>query len=559
MNAGQRVQEYVDGVLSGDIVAGELQRRAVRRYVDDLKRARKKNAPFYFDTQTAEIACAFFPAVLIHSSAEFVGRPFELLPDQLFIVWNLWGWRRRADGTRRFRSCHIEAARKWGKTAFIAGLCLLAFLLDREARPEIYCTATKRNQSKLVWEEIDRFRVASPSLSKRLSVKASEYTIAKADRGIIKALGADGGGSDGLFPHFVTFDELHEWKTAAHLKLWAKLRTGSAARRQPFFATITTAGDDQSKLWLSERAYAVKVLNGDVQDDALFAFVLCLDDDDDIFDEDNWPKAQPHLGITAKWDDYRQLALKAASDEGTRRDFERYYCNRRVESVNRAISDIAWNLGGGDLPVLSGRIVHGGVDLGWRDDLAALGLCFPPRRAGEPYAIKAQAFVPADCKRDLTEQPIAGLIRSKHVIVTPGNTTDVQAIHAAVQEAREIYTLKSVAIDPNNARQFGTELVSKGIQTYEFGQQARNWNEPFREFLRLMAAGKISHGNDPLLSWCQQNLMAWTSGDGLMKPSKQASTEKIDPLVAVLMAFSEAMFYASRDGNTGDGPRVRIL
>jgi len=558
VNAGQRVQEYVDGVLSGDIVAGELQRLAVRRYVDDLKQARKKNAPFYFDTQLAEIACAFFPSVLVHSSAEFAGQPFQLLPDQLFIVWNLWGWRRRTDGTRRFRSAHIEAARKWGKTAFVAGLCLLAFLLDNEARPEIYCTATKRSQAKLVWEEIDRFRIASPSLTKRLNVKASEYTISKADRGLIKALGADGGGSDGLFPHVVTFDEQHEWKTAAHLKLWAKLRTGSSARRQPLFLTVTTAGDDQSKLWLSERAYAVKVLNGDVQDDALFAFVLCLDDDDDIFDEDNWPKAQPHLGITAKWDDYRQLALKAASDEATRRDFERYYCNRRVESVNRAISDIAWNLGAVDLPVLSGRIVHGGVDLGWRDDLAALGLCFPPKRLGEPYAIKATAFIPADCQRDLTEQPLAGLIRSKHIIVTPGNTTDVQAIHASVQEAREIYTLKSIAIDPNNARQFGTELVSKGIQTYEFGQQARNWNEPFREFLRLMAAGEIIHGNDPLLSWCQQNLMAWTSGDGLMKPSKQASTEKIDPLVAVLMAFSEAMFHASRDGG-GDGARVRIL
>lgn len=557
MNVARRVQQYVDGVLSGEIVAGELQRAAVQRYVGDLKRAAGGWA-YYFDERKAALACEFFPRVLVHSSAEFVGRPFELEADQLFIVWNLQGWRRCDDHTRRFRSGHIEAARKWGKSCFIAGLCLQFFLLDGEARPEIYCTATKRSQAKLVWEEIDRFRAASPSLRDRLSVKASEYTISKADRGIIRALGADGGGSDGLFPYVVSFDELHEWKTAGHRKLWAKLRTGSSARRQPFFGVITTAGDDQSALWLSERAYAVKVLRGEATDDSLFAFILAIDDDDDLFDESCWLKAQPHLGKTAKWADYRQLAEKAKLDDATRRDFERYYLNRRVESVNRAISDAAWKLGAVALPVLSGRTCHGAVDLGWRDDLAAFGQCWPPRRPGEPYAIRARAWVPRQCKRDLTSEPIAGLIRSGLVVVTPGNTTDVQAIHSAVAEARDLYQLRSVAIDPNNARQFGTELVGKGLKVYEFSQQARNWNEPFREFLRLMASGQIIHGNCDLLNWCQQNLMAWSNAEGLIRPSKNSSTEKIDPLVAVLMAFAEALFYSGREGG-GDGPRVRII
>lgn len=560
MNAAQQVQRYVDGVLDGSIIAGQLQKAAVRRYVADLKRASKPNCPFFFNQNAAEVAIEFFP-LLAHSSAEFVDKPFQLEPDQMFIVWNLIGWKRKSDGKRRFKYAHIEAARKWGKTCFAAAIILLLFFLDGEGRPEIYCAATKREQSKLVWEEVQRFLDARDFLKSRVTVKESVYTIQKADKGIIKALGADGGGSDGFFPHAVVFDELHEWKTKAHRKLWAKLRTGSSARTQPIFITITTAGDDQSKLWIAERDYAVKVLKGDAQDDTLFAFILCLDDEDDLLDPSNWPKANPHLGTTAKWQDYRDLAAKAELDPATRRDFERYYANRKVASVTRAITDKAWALGTRPLIVLSGRLCHGAVDLGFRDDLSGIGWVFPPLAADGIWYLKAQGFVAEHCKRDLTEPPFPELIKRGLVVVTKGNTTDMAALHAAIDDARSIYNVKSMAIDPNNAMQFGAELVGKKIDVAEFKQTTANYNEPFREFLRLLAAGKIHHGGCPLLSWCQQNLQAFTSSQGLMMPSKPSSTEKVDPMVAVIMAFAEAIHFRRNlmTKKSTSGARVTIL
>lgn len=558
MNSAQTVQEYVDGVSSGKIVAGQLQKLAVERYRKDLKRAASKDCPFYFDQNAAETAIAFFP-LLCHTSAEFAGKPFILEPDQMFCVWNLIGWKRRSDGRRRFQYAHIEAARKWGKTAFAAALMLLFFLLDGEARPEIYCAATKRAQSKLVWEEAQRFVEAREFLKSRIVIKESLHTMTKADKGIIRALGADGGGTDGFFPSTVIFDEQHEWKTRAHLKLWAKLRTGSAARPQPIFITITTAGDDQSKLWSNERAYAVKVLKGEAQDDTLFALILCIDDEDDMFDPSCWPKANPHLGTTAKWSAYQELAAKARENPADARDFERYYTNRKVASVTRAIPDRIWIRGVNPLPSLAGRLCHLAADLGFRDDLSAVGGVWPPLSPDGVWYIRAKAFCPSKTPRDLTEEPVRGLIKRGLIVVTEGNTTDMEALHATIADWRSLYNVKSMAIDPNNAAQFGAELVGKGIDVADFKQTTANYNEPMREFLRLLADGKIQHGGCPLLSWCQQNMQAFTSTAGLMMPSKASSTEKIDPLVAVIMAFAEALHFRRNLVSKPAGEVVRFL
>lgn len=559
MDAPELVQQYVDDVLSGRQIAGELQRLAVERYVRDIKH--QADSPFYFDAHRAAVAVKFFPALLKHSTDRWAGKPFELEAQKAFIVWNVQGWRRRENGFRRFKQVHVECSRKWGKTTFAAGLVWQTFTLGC-VRPEIYLSATKRKQALLCFDEICRMRTAQPSFADRTKEHPSEYKISKEDGGIIEALGCDGGGSDGMNPSVVVFDELHEWKARAHLKLWKKLRTGSALRSEPLFIVITTAGDDDSKLWITQRDYAARILRRDIEGDHVFAFILSIDDDDDIFDERCWPKANPLVfqpGFESVRDEYREKASEGLENNETKRELERYYCNRRVEAINRSISDKAWKKGNKALPILSGRRCYGGADLGWRDDLAAFAVCFPPIGLNDPYIVKAQAFCPEDCARDLTEEPFPALIKAGLLIVTPGNTTDTDAIHSHVAEIRERYNLISAAVDPANAREFGTQLVKQGVDTYEFIQSCRNYNEPMREFLALLAAGRIHHGGCPLLTWCQGHLMSFANAEGLIRPSKQSSPEKIDPLVAVIMAFAEALFHGTRKENTNTGATIRVL
>jgi phage terminase large subunit-like protein len=559
VNCAQIVQQYVDGVSTGKVVAGRLQKLAVERYRNDLKRAATSDCPFYFDQHAAECAIEFFP-LLTHSASDAVGTPFQLEPDQMFIVWNLIGWKRKANGRRRFKYAHIEAARKWGKTAFAAAFMLLLFLLDGEAKPEIYCVATKLKQSRRAWDAAASFVQSTECIKSLVVIKESPPpTITLADKGVLAALAADGGGADGLFPSGVIFDELHEWRTRTHMKMWGKMRTGSSARPQPLFIVITTAGDDQSKLWQGERDFCVKVLNGDAIADNVFAFILCLDDEDDMFDPSLWPKANPHLGTIANWSDYNDEAAKAQQDPASAREFERYYCNRKVASVTRAISDKVWILGRSPLISLAGRTCHVGVDVGSNDDLSGIGLVFPPLAADGLWYIKAKGFAPAKSKLDLTTEPIASLVKAGLIVVTQGSAVDYQALHASLEETRTTYNLKSLALDPAWASQFGSELIGKKIDVVNFKQSPLHYNEPMREFLRLLAAGKIIHGGCPLLTWCQQNMQSIQSACGFIMPAKLSSAEKVDPLVAVIMAFAEALHFRRELQKKPTGEVVRFL
>lgn len=552
MNAARIVDDYCSGVLNGTIVAGELQRAAVRRYQRDLK---NKSAGWYFDHRKAELAVAFLP-LLCHTMAEYAGKPFLPSPFQVFIIWNLFGWR-RPDGTRRFRRAHIEIARKNGKSTLAAAIMLLCFLLDGEPCAEIYCAATKRDQAAIVWDEAARMVSMRPYLSSRIQNLASKKQLRLPDGSKFLPLAADGKTADGLNPHCVCFDELHAWQ-AKHREFHSKLTTGSGARRQPLFFTITTAGDDRAALWIRERNYCSKVVQGDAVDDALFVFICCIDDADNPLDPGVWPKANPNLGISVKPEYLAELATVAAVIPEKLNEFRRFHCNQKVESLQRAIPDILWANGAEKLPNLGGRVCYLGIDLGWKNDIAAVSATFPPYTPTGKWYWKTWGFIPQKTTRDLTLDPWAELIDSKVLTVTPGNTTDTATMLALIMQLKRVYAVKTIAIDPNTGRQFGTELVSRGFQVFNFEQTCRNFNEPLKKAIALLENGQLIHGDCPLLSFAARNVITFTNSEGLIRPSKQSSPEKIDPFVANVMSLSEAMFAATRDGKTGDGPRIRI-
>lgn len=554
MNAAQTVDRYCRDVLNGRQKAGKLQLAAVRRYVRDVREQSKRS--FYFDQQRAELAVAFLP-LLCHTKGEFDGRPFIPAPWQVFIIWNLFGWRRRSDGTRRFRRAHIEIARKNGKSTLAAAIMLLCFILDGEPCSEIYCAATKRDQASIVWDEAARMVSRRPYLSRRIRTLESKRQLLLPDGSKFLPLAADGKTADGLNPHCVCFDELHAWQ-ARHEEFHAKLTTGSGARRQPLFFTITTAGDDRAALWIRERDYCSRVVNGESVDESLFVFVCCLDDDDNPLDPGCWRKANPNLGVSVKPEYLEELAAKAAVMPVALNEFRRYHCNQKVESLERAITDQLWITGAHDLPALGGRVCYLGIDMGWANDLASITATFPPLVASGPYYWKSWSFIPENSERDLRAEPFAGWIAEKLITVTPGNTTDWATMLQLILRLKRLYTIKTIALDPNNAREPGTQLTARGFEVFHFEQNCRMFNEPMRKMVELLRDGRLIHGNDPVLTFAAQNLIGFTDGEGRTRPSKKSSPEKIDPIVAGIMSLSEALFAEARTGG-GDGPKIRIV
>ncbi len=540
-----RVQEYIDGVLDGTIITSKRVREAVQRHVDDLTKQSTEDFPYHFDQQHAQQVCQFFPLVLKHSIGEFARMPFELSPFQLFCTWVIFGWKRNADNSRRFRKVYISMGRKNGKSSWIAGFCHFLACGDidpatgePEAVGQILLTATKKEQAKVVYSETERMRLQSPALVRLSGVKYETITY-KHNQSYIRTVGSDKP-FDGLNPHCVVMDELHAWQEH-HRPFYDTMVTGSGSRTQPLHLIITTAGDDLSHLWLDDYRYASSVVKGDFKDETLFAFICELDEADDPADESCWPKANPNLGVSVKWDYLRQ---RWSEDKHTAlgvNRFTRYHGNRLVTSTTKAFSVAEWDKCEKELSDWTkADAVGAGVDLGARDDLAAFGLCarFIVAHDGDipvyRYEVRSFSFIASDSVRDLTKMPFATWV---HCGLIQKSKYPISDLQSQLVQACNDYGIKTIAYDPYNGQQLGEDLSQEGITAARMAQNQTNFNEAIRDFQQAIVDGRMAHDGNALLRWCVGNAVVNADRSDRWMYDKKTSSEKIDPLVAVTMAF----------------------
>jgi phage terminase large subunit-like protein len=548
-NPQHDVQDYIDGVLSGEIVVGRLVLLAVQRHVQDLEHAHSRG--WKFDKDIATRAVLFFPKCCRHSIGEWDGERFELAPFQKFIIWCLFGWRNIQTGLRRFRKAYLTFARKNGKTTLCSGLALLCMFADEPFEPgaEVYCAATKEDQAKILHREAVRMVQASPALRKRATVRASApQRISWEDKhSLFRPLGSDKP-FDGLNPHCIVLDELHAWREH-HRPFHETMNTGSGSRRQPLMAIITTAGDDKSQLWLEEDEFAVKVLesviDGNIIDDTAFAFVARIDDGDDPFDEKVWPKANPNYGVSVKPEYLRTQANEAKHKPTTTNQFLRYHCNVKVGSSERAISSEMWKKGSQPLTIKQGSEGFGGFDLGRSDDWCAIGAAFPfyretdEGRAIDHWEVIAKAWCCKDGTFPVAQEPFRSWIRDGLLEVHDGDQVDFSVVERTAVAWSNQYAIRNWAYDPNFASVIAQRLQEEhGLEIYKFIQSHRSYNEPVRTFTRELHAGNIWHGNEPILGWQAGNLTVNRNAKDEWMPDKGNKLHKIDGMVAVLMAFA---------------------
>ena len=585
----EQVERYIDGVLDGTVVVGRRVRQCIDRHLYDLKTAHKRG--YYFDETKAATAIAWFPAALVHVEGEWAGRPVELTDNQAFIIWCIMGWR-RADGTRRFRHAVICCARKWGKSTLAAGLALQLLTFDDpyEHGAQVYCAATKEDQAKIVHRLAQNMSQQSPVMRSQVNVLAKSITT-KADshqpNSFFKPLGSDSRTADGFNLHAAVIDEVHEWMER-HEGLWDKLNTASGARRQPLIVTITTEGDDRSDLWISIDQLCVATLDRYDEDDPpgdnRFVFLARLDErrpcdcgglprckkcdgtgeipEDDIFDEANWPKANPNYPVTPKPDFMKEQASDAKNNAKAMHAFKRYHCNLRVSSLDKTIDDGLWARSRGELSDWEDAdAICGAWDMGGSDDLAALGFCarfetgefeIDAETGAETdtpiyrYEVDAKGFLNTAAERDITKEPFCDWIKQGLLVV---HTQEINQMRQDILNEFEWNLIRSWAYAPANSRDFAQSLEPEGIETVKFWQNARMYTEPMSSFLKDLRTGRIKHDGNGLLTWAAGNLVSVTtskSGGIATMPDKANSPDKIDPIVAVIMAYRLATIAPQR-------------
>lgn len=583
----QIVANYVDGVTSGRIVTGRLARLAVWRYLDDLEHAGQRG--YEFKESYANEFLDFQP-LCCHTQGEWDRKPFIASPWQTFIDWNIFGWRRKDDGTRRFRKDYEEIARKNGKTTRCGPKCFYLSFMDNpiEQGGQGYCAATKEDQAKLLFDELKRMIEVSPGLRPYCNSFQRRITF-PSTQSYMQVLGSDSKGQDGYNPHFIVRDELHAWQER-HRGLAEKLDTGFGSRRQPLMITITTAGDENSIIWIEEHEYAERVLEsvitGEIVDDTFFAFICSIDyreadcfrckgEDcpwcggtgtipaDDPFDENVWPKANPNIGISAKIDRIRELANEAKHKPTSLNKLLRYYLNVRVSSTAKLITAETWAACRGKLSDWStATTIHGAFDLGRRNDMAGAAVVAQFNETDDDgvefqrYEIRGKAWTCENRDDEVKTEQVARWIRDGLLEECDGNQVLFSEIEDWMVAHTPIYGIKTWAYDPSFATVIGQNLQEvHGLQVFPFTQAPVHYNEPTRTLERLVkqvnivdgkAVRGITHDGDPVLSWMMCNLIVRKNAKDQWMPDKGASPQKIDLAVSGLMALSECLF-VSRD------------
>lgn len=491
---------------------------------------------YHFDNDAADQAVSFFAECLTHTTGEWRGKPFVLSDWQVEIVRNIFGWK-RPDGTRRYRTVFIGLPRKNGKTTLAAGLALYALYCDGELGAQVINAAGDRDQAALCFESAKGMVQNEPELMNRSEVFRRSMVVPNTGSSY-KVISSEAYSKHGLSVSYAGCDELHAWPDR---ELFDVLTTSMGARRRPLTVITTTAGYDKQSLCYELWDYAIKVREGSVPDDTFLPVIFAADADDDWTDPKTWAKANPAFNVTVKEDFYAQECAKARVLPAYENTFRRLYLNQWTESDSRWLSSDAWNACDGEIPDLTGKPCFAGLDLATTTDIAALVLVF---LNGPNVYVKPFFFVPAEAIHKRTQRdrvPYEVWVNQGHITATPGAVIDYDVIRRTVNELSEQYEIKEIAVDRWNAAQISTQLEGDGFEMVGFGQGFASLSGPTKELEARVIGKALRHGNHPVLNWMAANVTVEQDAAGNIKPSKKKSTEKIDGIVASIMALGRAM------------------
>lgn len=532
-----RAEQYAEDVRSGKIVACHWVKQAVERYYRDLDQALDKG--WVFSRQHAERAINFIER-LRHVKGKWAGEYLKLEPWQCFIVWNVFGWLMAGTMTRRYTEAYVELARKNGKSTLAAGIALYLEFADKEMGAEVYSVATTRDQARICFryaQDMVRF-----SDLKSYAVVTRDAIAYEPLGCTYKPLSSDARNLDGCHSHGVIVDEYHAHRTD---EVYDVMQTSMGARQQPLMLIITTAGLDTSVPCFAYRKTMTQVLDGALEADRNFAIIYTLDDIEEVDNPTTWIKANPCYGISLseEWlvDQYEKMKREPSKIANIMtKSF-----NVWMDAPTVWIPDAAWSGIESVVPIegLAGQKCVGALDLAAVNDYCSLALKF---NVNGRHQFLWRFYIPEDKYRNRAEMQrenanIEEWVRKGYITVTPGNVTDYDYIIRDIAELGEQYDITAMAYDPWNSSSIVPKLCEQGVNMQPFTQTISNYAMPTKEFERIVGLGIVDHYDNPVARWMLSNVVIREDVNGNRRPDKKKSSEKIDGIVAAIMALGQSM------------------
>ena len=557
-----RVTAYARRIVAGEEVAGELHRLACQRHLNDLKRQRTKDFPYYWDADAAQRVIDFAETLTIAEGAE--PKPVKLLDCQAFDIGCTLGWKKTVNNARRFRRRYKSMARQNGKTFEngILGTYIAGFSGYKHGK--LFTVATKKRQARLAWEEMSKFVSIDPDLDELFDVKDyKSLIVANETKCTIEALSKESGLDDGFRSIFSSIDEIHQHKDN---KVYKAIYNGTRSLPETLVSMITTRGDRLNSFCKEMDDYAIKVLKGLTTAEDFFIDIYSLDPGDDLWDETNWVKANPFLCRDPEKVETLRQDAKTARDMGGAdlRDFLTKSLNLWVKNTDdQFIDPEAWKACGteqrlADIVAAGHRDCWVGLDLSSGGDLTTLALEFP--LLGGRFYLYSHSFMPRGRLEEHVETDLApyDVWEAQGLITVTGGSTDYmndyKFIVSHLGELRERYGLNflGIGIDPHNAAGVMQDLESFGCPVVTITQSARNLNDATVAIQLLTKSSALEYDEkNELLTWSMVNAALVRNSFEEIKVDKKpgARFKRIDPVDAIIDAH--ALMLMSTGANSG--------
>ena len=559
MNCKEVIKKYAKDCICGEIPSGQKHKWACQRFLNDLDRVGNPDFPYIWDEERAKKIVVWF-SLLRHSKGKLSGTPINLTPWQMFRECQIYGWRHRETGYKRFKKSFTEVARKNAKSQMEAGEALneISEQATRNGESyEVYTAGTKRDQSKIVFEECDLMTRGTLIRSK---FRFNRDKIVHLKTGsFIRALSKDDGKTgDGTNPALLILDEYHQQPTTDFYDLGLGSNT-----KEPMLTIITTAGKDLTyPCYTQEYDYCSKVLNPDVDvsNDEYFIDICEADSGDDPGALETWQKANP---------------IRAFFDEGIKKISEDYEIAKQIPEKMIAFLTKVLNIWVSsaengymdmqkwkacevkELPIkLDHRSVYVGFDMSSKIDLTSVAFVVPFQteirdsmgKLIVKYILWTHSFIPSVEKMRehiiKDKVPYDAWERLGFLTVTHTPIVDQNAVMKYVLDECERLHLdiQCLCLDPANASKLMMDLSDEGYDVEEVYQSHKSLNESTQGFREQVYCGNIIYLRNPLLNYSMSNAVIRTN-NGLIKIDKDATTKRIDPVDATLGAFKLALYH----------------
>lgn len=497
----------------------------------------------HYDKKKAERAVTFIEN-LCHTKGKWAGKRFWLLPWQEQLIRDIFGIV-KPDGNRQFRTAFVEICKKVGKSELAAAIALYLLYADNEPSAEVYGAAADRQQASIVFDVARQMVEMSPALMKRSKLmSATKRIVNYGNAGFYQVLSAEVGSKHGFSISGLVFDEIH---TQPNRQLYDVLtKYSSDARQNPLHFIITTAGNDRHSIAFELHTKAVDILEGRRVDPTFYPVVYGLKDDEDWEDEVNWYKVNPSLGYTVDIERLRDAYREAKQNPADEITFKWLRMNMWVSSTTSWIPDATFMKGNEpiDMRLLEGRDCYAGLDLSSTGDITALVLIFPPRNTDEKYILVPYFWVPEETipqRVKANSVPYDVWEKQGYLLATEGNVIHYDFIEKFICDLAEKYHILEIAVDRWNATHMIQNLEDAGFTMVPFGQGFASMSTPTKEFYRLLMEGQIIHAGHPVLRWMAGNVVIETDAAENIKVTKAKSKEKIDGIVASIMALDRCL------------------